>query len=63
VIQNVSRVQFFYGDPTFFFIFQQWEVGADNIRIAAGATSAGPGTEAASWGSIKAGYRPPVRLP
>jgi hypothetical protein len=34
VVQDVDRVTFFYGDPTFFFIFQMWTVGADNLRIA-----------------------------
>ena len=33
VITNVKSVNFFYGDPTFFFIFDIWNVGADNIRI------------------------------
>ena len=33
VIGGVSQVGFFFGDPTFFFIFQQWEPGADNMRI------------------------------
>ncbi|QOJ17564.1 MAG: hypothetical protein HRU76_08210 [Phycisphaeraceae bacterium] len=33
LIKNVRRVQFFYGDPEMFFIFQMWEVGADNISI------------------------------
>ena len=33
VIQNVTKVEFFYGDPTFFFIFDIWNVGADNISI------------------------------
>lgn len=33
VITNVSRVNFFYGDPEFFFIFQMWTLGADNLRI------------------------------
>lgn len=33
VIQNVTKVEFFYGDPTFFFIFDIWNVGADNIEI------------------------------
>lgn len=35
VIQNVTRVQYFYGDPTLFFIFQQWTLGMDNARITA----------------------------
>ena len=34
VITNVTKVTFFYGDPTFFFIFDLWNVGADNIRIS-----------------------------
>ena len=33
VMQDVDRVQYFYGDPTFFFLFQQWTIGADNARI------------------------------
>jgi hypothetical protein len=33
VIQDVDQVRFFYGDPTFFFIFQLWNVGLDNPRI------------------------------
>ncbi|MGE3182840.1 MAG: hypothetical protein AB7N71_14510 [Phycisphaerae bacterium] len=32
-ITNVSQLAFFYGDPEFFFIFQQWEPGLDNPRI------------------------------
>lgn len=41
VINDVSSVTWFYGDPTFFFIFQMWTVGADNLRIAfdGGATT------------------------
>jgi hypothetical protein len=33
VITDVTEVNFFYGDPTFFFIFDIWDVGADNPRI------------------------------
>jgi len=33
VITDVAEVNFFYGDPTFFFIFDIWDVGADNVRI------------------------------
>jgi hypothetical protein len=33
VIQNVTSIEYFYGDPTFFFIFDIWNVGADNARI------------------------------
>ncbi|TWT44261.1 hypothetical protein RAS1_06710 [Phycisphaerae bacterium RAS1] len=32
-ITSVAQVVFFYGDPEFFFIFQQWEPGLDNPRI------------------------------
>lgn len=34
VITNVSRVRWFFGDPTFFFIFQMWDIGADNPSIS-----------------------------
>lgn len=33
VITDVDEVRFFYGDPELFFIFQQWTLGADNVRI------------------------------
>jgi hypothetical protein len=33
VIQSVSQVRYFYGDPTLIFIFQQWMLGLDNARI------------------------------
>jgi len=33
IIENVSRVQFFYGDPELFFIFQMWNLGVDNIAL------------------------------
>ena len=34
VITGVDRVRWFYGDPALFYIFDLWDVGADNIRIA-----------------------------
>lgn len=34
VITGVSRVRWFFGDPTYFFIFQMWDVGADNPSIS-----------------------------
>lgn len=34
VMTNVTEVRYFYGDPTFFYIFDQWNVGADNMRIS-----------------------------
>ena len=33
VIENVTQVIFMYGDPELFYIFQQWEIGVDNLRI------------------------------
>lgn len=33
LITDVSQVRYFYGNPEFFFIFQQWELGMDNARI------------------------------
>ena len=33
VITDVDQASFFFGDPQFFFIFQQWELGVDNMRI------------------------------
>jgi hypothetical protein len=47
IIQNVVEVRWFYGDPTFFFIFDIWQVGLDNARIGAElgtAACAGDGT-------------------
>ncbi len=35
VVTNVGEVRWFYGDPTNFFIFDQWQLGLDNARIAA----------------------------
>ncbi len=34
VMTNVSELRYFYGDPTFFFIFDLWGVGLDNARIS-----------------------------
>jgi hypothetical protein len=33
LITNVSQLRYFYGNPEFFFIFQNWTVGIDNARI------------------------------
>jgi hypothetical protein len=35
LITDVDQVRFFYGDPTFVFIFQVWNVGLDNVTIVA----------------------------
>jgi hypothetical protein len=37
VIQDVDELRFFYGDPTFFFIFQLFTTGIDNIFISEAA--------------------------
>lgn len=54
VITNVSALGFFYGDPTFVFIFQNWDVGMDNVSIT--YESAVP-VETVSWGAVKNLYR------
>jgi len=33
VVGSVTRASFFFGDPQFFFIFQQWELGVDRVRV------------------------------
>ncbi len=33
VITGVDQAVFYFGDPELFYIFQQWEIGVDNIRI------------------------------
>jgi hypothetical protein len=35
LITDVDQVRFFYGDPTFVFIFQVWDVGLDNVTMTA----------------------------
>jgi len=54
VITNVTHLQYFYGDPTFFFIFQQWTLGADNVRITSDGVGDGGSDVPAmqGWGSI-----------
>ena len=36
VMLNVTQFTFFYGNPEMFFMFQQWELGADNVWITFG---------------------------
>jgi hypothetical protein len=33
LVTDVAQVRYFYGDPTFFFIFQAWDLGMDNPRL------------------------------
>jgi len=35
IITNVTRLEFSFGDPELFYIFQMWTVGADNIGLTA----------------------------
>jgi hypothetical protein len=54
LMADVDELGFHYGDPTFFYIFQMWELGLDNPRI----TFEGSVTvEPMNWGSVKALYR------
>jgi hypothetical protein len=34
LMQNVSEVDFLWGSPELFYIFQMWDAGADNLRIS-----------------------------
>ncbi len=54
VITKVDRVEFLFLHPCFFAIFQQWDVGADNVSITYEVPTA---VEGASWGGIKSLYR------
>ena len=33
VMNDVSQITFFFGDPEMFFMFQLWDIGVDNTRI------------------------------
>jgi hypothetical protein len=39
VIHDVDYVEWFWADPEFFYIFQMWDVGADNLFITEGAAA------------------------
>lgn len=57
VIQNVDRVELWWLNPSFFAIFQNWNVGADNIalHVTGGATIRnGGGTNPLSFASTSA---------
>ncbi len=36
IVTGVSQVQFWYGDPRLFYIFQMWDVGVDNVTVESG---------------------------
>lgn len=54
VITSVDRVEMWWLDPCLFAIFQQWNVGADNIEIEYGTATA---VDEATWGKIKGQFR------
>lgn len=33
IIRNVDRVEFYYGDPELFYIFQDWSVGVTGMKV------------------------------
>lgn len=37
VITDVARLEFSFGDPELFYIFQMWTVGADNVGLIGGS--------------------------
>ncbi|MCA9755774.1 MAG: hypothetical protein KDA27_08235 [Candidatus Eisenbacteria bacterium] len=53
VISNVTRVEAWWIDPCFFAIFQQWNVGVDNIEIEYDSPT--PIVEK-SWGQVKSTF-------
>jgi hypothetical protein len=53
VMSNVDRVEFWWLNPCFFAIFQQWNVGADNVAIEYGNPTA---VDEATWGKVKARF-------
>ncbi len=54
IMTSVDRVEMWWIDPCFFAAFQQWNVGADNLRIA--YTGGSTPVESASWSRIKSMY-------
>jgi len=65
VITSITEVRYFYGDPTFFFIFDIWNVGADNASIycdpftdAGGALAGSNGTPALAGAGTLAANSP-----
>jgi hypothetical protein len=52
VIQDVGRIRFFYGNPEFFFIFQQWTLGLDNVRFTVDPMDGGCGADVTGDGSV-----------
>jgi len=42
VVTGVDQLRFFTGDPALFFIFQVWDIGADNPTVITGNVDPGP---------------------
>lgn len=55
IVSNVDRVEIHWLDPCFFAIFQQWNVGVDNVTIVDGEDPTS--VEESSWGEVKSLYR------
>jgi hypothetical protein len=52
VIHSVSYVEWFWADPEFFYIFQMWDVGADNISITEGSAACYPNCDLSTTAPI-----------
>lgn len=50
LMADVDELGFHHGDPTFFYIFQMWDLGLDNPTIT---FEGGVATESASWTAVK----------
>jgi hypothetical protein len=55
IMQSVDQVEIHFLTPCMFAIFQQWNVGADNISIE--YVTEPTSVEATSWGAVKNLYR------
>lgn len=51
LMSDVAEVGFHHGDPTWFYIFQMWELGLDNPRIT---YAGGVAVENSTWSEVKA---------
>ena len=54
IITQVDRVEIIFLDPCFFAIFQQWNVGADNVSITYEQPTS---IEATTWAGVKTLFR------
>ena len=63
VIQSVDRVEIWWLNPSFFAIFQQWDVGADNITITTGGGGASASVTVRNGGGFNPQGLSSVNLP